>query len=59
MFNRLCFLYDDENKIQLFDDIKQLYNKMIDDVSKQIFINRLLYSITNEQLCMKQIINYR
>ena len=56
MFNRLCFPYDDENTIQLFEKIKLILDLMEDKTSKEIFINRILYSMTNEQSYMKKII---
>lgn len=56
MYNRLCFPYEDENSLQLFESINEIYDLMLDDISKEVYINRILYSMTNNQLYAKNII---
>lgn len=58
MNERLCFPYkDEEDRVEDFViDIEKIYNKMEDDISKEIFINRLLFSFTGNQKYLKKIL---
>ncbi len=58
MNERLCFPYKDDtgNILEFANDIERIYSRMEDDVSKDIFSNRLLYSLTGDQICLKNIL---
>ncbi len=58
MNERLCFPYRDdmENTLDFVNDIERIYDRLMDDVSRDIFSNRLLYSLTGNQLCLKNVL---
>lgn len=58
MKERICFPYEENiNDIpRLIKNIEQLYEKMTDEISKKIFVNRFLLSITRNYLYMKEVI---
>ena len=58
MNDRLYFPYYSEmvnKKIDLMD-VKQIYDRLIDDLSKKIFINRMIFSFTNDWEYIRKII---
>lgn len=52
------FLYhsNDVEKDYLLMDIEKIYNKMSDDMSRDIYINRLLYSLTLDMKFIRNIV---
>ena len=60
MNDRLCFPYrDDTEETAGFATVTaQIYDKMVDETSRDIFSNRLLYSLTGNQICLKNILLY-
>ena len=58
MDERLCFPYkDDAKNVSGFaENVAQIYSRMMDEVSRDIFSNRLLYSLTGDQLCLKNVL---
>lgn len=55
---RLCFPYEDKeiNSSDFVCDMKQIYEKMQDDISKEIFVNRLLFSMTGDHKYLKNVL---
>ena len=55
---RLCFPYKDDRKMlpEFVNSIIQIYNKIVDEESKDIFINRLLFSITGNHKYITNIL---
>ena len=60
MNDRLCFPYrDDTEETEGFAAVTaQIYDRMVDETSRDIFSNRLLYSLTGNQICLKNILLY-
>lgn len=60
MNERLCFPYKDDpgNRLDFANDIEQIYGRMTDDISKNIFSNRLLYSLAGDQIYLRNILLY-
>ena len=58
MNDRLCFPYrDDAEEVAGFATVTaQIYDKMVDDISRDIFSNRLLYSLTGNQICLRNVL---
>ncbi len=58
MNERLCFPYKDDadHILDFANDIERIYDRMMDDVSRDIFSNRLLYSLTGSQICLKNVL---
>lgn len=58
MNERICFPYEDsiQNIPEYVNNISQIYDKMADEISRDIFINRLLLSLTKNYSYMKNVI---
>lgn len=58
MNDRLCFPYKDDTKeaTEFAAFTAGIYDRMLDDVSRDIFSNRLLYSLTGNQLCLRNVL---
>lgn len=41
---------------KLFSDVKQVYDHLEDDISKKIWVNRILYNLTNDNKYEKKIV---
>lgn len=55
---RINFLYDDirQHIPEFVDDIREIYSKMSDDISRDIFTGRLLLSLTGDQQYMQNVL---
>lgn len=58
MDDRLCFPYKDDKKntLEFADDIMQVYDRMKDNISRDIFANRLLFSLTGNHVYLKNVL---
>ena len=58
MNDRLCFPYrDDTEETEGFAAVTaQIYDRMADETSRDIFSNRLLYSLTGNQICLRNVL---
>ena len=50
MDERICFPYADDldDQPDFINDIVRIYDKMQDDVSREIFVSRLMLSLTRD-----------
>ncbi len=60
MSERINFPYVDENENYSVncESIRTIYEKMADDISRDIYVSRLLLSLTGSQVYMKKALNY-
>lgn len=58
MDERLCFPYKDDAKAarEFAGVTARIYERMMDDISRDIFSNRLLYSLTGNQICLRNVL---
>ncbi len=58
MDERICFPYADDldDQPDFINDIVRIYDKMQDDVSREIFVSRLMLSLTRDYKYMKNVI---
>lgn len=58
MKDRLFFPYysDENSKTIIIDDIKNVYTRLADELSKDIFVNRVLFSLTDDWVYIRKII---
>lgn len=58
MSDRICFVYgDDEDDLPEFvKDMKEVYEKMADNLSKEILISRILLCLTEDYFYMKNVV---
>lgn len=60
MDDRICFPYEDDMQEipELVNDMKQVYDRMLDETSRDIFVHRLLLSFTENYRYMRNVILY-
>lgn len=58
MKDRLFFPYytDKDIRTLIIDDIKEIYTRLADELSKDIFVNRILFSLTDDWIYIRKII---
>lgn len=56
--DRICFPYqeDPSNIPQFMKDVRTVYDRMVDNISKDIFMNRLMFSLTGKHIYMKDVL---
>ena len=53
---KLFFPYGESIKTVLLENIGEVYNRIIDDESRQIYDNRILYSMTNDFKFIRRLV---
>lgn len=58
MYDRICFPYKDDNEKvpEVVEVVKRIYDRMLDSISRDIFVNRLIFSMTGNHAYLRNIL---